>query len=311
MKGSAVSTLCPKRGFALMRDTVGKWIGVPVTCNNWGCAGCRQRNRARIAEMVQYSTTIVGPLYFISVTYEAVRRATPDAKVVMVNWRNLLKRLKRNNPERYQKMAWFRVIELTKAGVPHLHLLVGNLGLIPLVDCRPKHLRKKYNRRDIENGCVRGCLTHEWCSEWLGVTSDSFVCFAEAVYSPGGAGYYLTKYMLKSFEEREAYAVLGFTRRYDTSQNWPRPKVSYVGTALKLWTATRFINQQGIWALSKDVQDNYVRRAETHHLTRRVGKRSAVDFVNGKRNARLARKLKGRLQNEDNKEIDSGRNGSG
>jgi len=90
------------------------------------------------------------------------------------------------------------VIELTQIGQPHLHVVATG------VDGKAS------------------ALESEAREAWYAVTGDSYIVDVRPIRSVYGIGWYLGKYLLKGFHDREEMVQLGFIRRWSASRNWPR-----------------------------------------------------------------------------------------
>jgi hypothetical protein len=128
-------------------------------------------------------------------------------------------------------MPWLRVVELTKKGQAHLHILFGNVE--HRVRCWTKDEYKLMGKRawgtwfrSKERWETCDCLTHRMSRHWYALTGDSWVVFGEPVTGAETAGKYLSKYMAKDMPHSRDYGqmmdILGFSRRWSCSQDWPR-----------------------------------------------------------------------------------------
>lgn len=58
---------------------------------------------------------------------------------------------------------------------------------------------------------------------------------AQELYAPTGAAEYVTKYLTKSYDDREKLKDLGFERRYSTSRGWAPARRRLQGTIDEDW----------------------------------------------------------------------------
>jgi len=95
----------------------------------------------------------------------------------------------------------------------------------------------------VESGCL--CVSHVASRAWLAATGDSYVVWAEHVYSAAGAGSYLGKYLVKSFGTRCRLKELGYERRFVCSRNWPSPgPLKMRGTVMETWDSVRWSKKE-------------------------------------------------------------------
>ncbi len=157
----------------------------------------------------------LGRCTFTTVTYQADTARLENAQCVSKDWQALLRRLKKHQPE-IAKMKWLRVMELTKRGIPHHHLVMGPVPPEMQIACWVGKLQAPafLENRDC------GCVAHRISLEWEAVTGDSWVVHTTPVTGGKGAGGYMAKYLQKDFDgERSKY--LGMVRRWSNSRGWP------------------------------------------------------------------------------------------
>lgn len=93
---------------------------VPATCRRWSCDDCGKRNAKKLAARI----AVAGADRFITLT----ARAQPGRDLqdfldeLNAAWRDLWKRILRRFEG--QELGYVKVVELTKAGTPHLHIAV-------------------------------------------------------------------------------------------------------------------------------------------------------------------------------------------
>ena len=195
--------------------------------------------------------------YFITVTYKASQeRSTGTASSVAADWRELLRRL---SPI-YPNLKWFKVMELTKKKIPHLHLLVNGLGK-QQASCQGKmHPWKKAWL--LEKDC--NCLEHVWGREWHRVTGDSYIVAVRAIWEARGAVNYMAKYLQKTFDLREDMEARGWIRRYSCSRNWPRSMAHIKGEG-------RWFKSEAVRGHQSDVLLGKMPDSSDHPLLKKEG----------------------------------------
>jgi len=185
--------------------------------------------QARVAIGVTELSTS-GLCLLITLTYKMVGEAV-DAQSAKKDYRELWRRL-RKRPD-WQNVSWLKVVELTKRGQPHFHLIAGALPRTRTVCCIGKGLRRKFAERwfeRLESGC--DCIAHELSALWLDITGDSWMVHAVEAWSGNGAGRYLGKYLSKQAQYRDVLESLGFKRRFTTSRNWPGYRIMLKGAKM-------------------------------------------------------------------------------
>jgi len=213
--------ICPRWGYVNLTTKSGSTYTVKTICKTWGCPVCRFKRASYVKAMMERGILMGGFFYLITLTLRAEERDKHLADFVSVAWTRLLRLLKRSYPE----LMWFRVVEATKKGTPHLHVIMGGMG--KRRDGKSTHGRyPPYSEAFIrDRSCV--CLLHEVGFIWWEAT-NAFVVDVEQIYNPAGAVRYLAKYLVKGFLDRQSLEDLGYSRRYSMSRNWPR------GEALRL-----------------------------------------------------------------------------
>ena len=208
---------CPREG-TIWLSTGTDAVRKATRCKTWTCKSCRSSVAALVRLRLEHHVSMVTPCFFITLTValndgsqlstKAARnlpmskskkwRRVPGAKEnavgVSVLWARFLFKLSRRL--RPRTLAWFRVVELTKKGQPHLHLLMTGLETL-----RP---------------FIRDTIR----ADWLWATGDSYVVDVQEVYDANGAVQYLSKYIEKSFGLRSRMEEIGFRRRFSRSRSW-------------------------------------------------------------------------------------------
>lgn len=186
----------------------------------------------------------LGPCAFITVTYR-VASDTPlrNAASVAKDWRALWRKWKYSEPN---QLHWLRVIELTKKGQPHLHVIVG-----PTVS----RIRCYGSTFDVQTFKKRfyscDCLSHRLSRMWWATTGDSWIVHAVPVAGARGAARYLAKYLTK----QESFAPLlaaGFSRRWSRSRGFPAGGRLRLRTSIEEnWRRTE-ISHRYAWSVRKE-----------------------------------------------------------
>jgi len=203
---------------------------MPTTCKTWSCPSCQPALLALFRARLEIGASRLGRCAFMTVTYRSTKRSTRTSRSELTadasakDWRALFRRHKRSGT---LPRAWFRVTELTKAGVPHHHLLVGPVEG-PISCYGSTFVVRKY--RKAMDHCA--CLSHVWARHWYAVTGDSFIVHARPILGPNAVAWYMAKYLPKTFRDRDALTDRGFKRRWSSSRSWPG------GGRLRLWTTT-------------------------------------------------------------------------
>lgn len=225
--GAASSSECPRKGSILLERRRGGGVTiVRTTCNSWRCLGCRDRNINRFKAMVTTGASTLGRCAFITITYKAGAARLRDAECVAKDWRALWRQLHRYQPWT-KKLQWVRVMEMTKRGTPHFHLIAGPIDEPRRINCWGSSLEiRRYNERFASCQCV----AHSFARSWRRVQRDeSYLVHAIPVRGSGRAcGSYMAKYMSKAFPWPGA---AGMQRKYSKSRGWPsEPRARLQGT---------------------------------------------------------------------------------
>lgn len=281
-KGGALSSECPRKGSMLMEDWQDRRYLVNTVCNSWRCLGCRERNRNRFKAMVAFGCSSLGRSCFITITYKAGVARLEDAGCVAKDWKALWRLLKKSALD-LAKSPWLRVMELTKEGTPHFHVLMGLSGDREVRCWGASFDVKRYVARLASCDCVAHVVGRAWAQVQLG---ESYIVHATPVKSSWGAGGYLAKYMEKDFAEERA-KTLGMARRWSTSRSWPREPRARLeqSLALKGWkrTSWRGGHVQGLDSHPEEhfpgVSFELGKRKETEGQRKRKSKASARRLV--------------------------------
>lgn len=286
---------CPRWGWVELSTDLRTYV-VETLCKTWSCVVCRDKLKSLIKMRMEYGCLILGKSYLITLTLkEGGDSILKDANYVRKAWTALLRRLKKRSPN----LTWFRVIETTKKGIPHLHLIVGGLTSMRKDSCITDKNRRPYSLKWIRSLCRTECLVHEWGSAWSEVT-DSFVVDAKEIYNVPGAARYLAKYLSKGFDERQRLIDLGFERRWSCARNWPREeKVQLRGTREGAWTKVAMVERSH----RRSYMERRAKMSQGDRLCESVGDKLGLSL------RKEARKKSGEFRIEKLKKVVSGSDG--
>lgn len=219
-------TKCPRWHYISLVSKDDQRYSIETRCKSWSCRVCRKIKMNEVRTKMEYGCLTVGRFYLITVTGKPEDQWTTSADSAGKALAELLRRLKVTYPRKYKKMKWFKIVELTKQGIPHFHMILGNLGInddgeVPVDSCvkKDKSGNKMYSMRWLRRHCR--CISHDWSKMWFELTGMSFIVDVVEGYNVGGSVAYLIKYLEKSFLHRRELMELGFERRYSSSRNWP------------------------------------------------------------------------------------------
>jgi hypothetical protein len=134
------STKCPTG--TLVGSSDGATIIVAAKCKRWSCNECGPRKARLLAKRIRSTPA----RRFITLTAQPIRGESPQETLDRLSrgWRLIWKRLKREQGEKAR--GYVRIVELTKAGRPHLHIAV---------DCAyVRQSRLSYFAREVGIGSV-------------------------------------------------------------------------------------------------------------------------------------------------------------
>ncbi len=220
-KGAASSGVCPRAGWIILAapdHTVG---GYPTNCKTWRCLSCRNRVLSLLRDRIEYGASLIHtPLWFITVTFATGSLLRRDAKSVEKAFRAWCALLRKP----YPNLKWFKVVEWTKRGQAHLHLIVGGLderrnNCIARWDKRTRGKRLLQECHAVWN--QRVCREHQISYLWRNATKDSYIVHSTPVAGPRGIAAYMGKYITKEMPKWRARASAGFRRRWSSSASWP------------------------------------------------------------------------------------------
>ena len=248
--------------------------------------------------IIQYGASALAQSWFITLTYDANQESARAAAVsVNKDFRRLLLSLKKDNPH----LTWFRMMELTKEGIPHFHLIVGNLrnggpsADRPLVAGQLQNFSQNLKVRCstprdadwVNKPCPKNCIQHEWGKAWTKITG-SYIVGVRRTTSPHKAASYMAKYLTKGLLHREALETLGFKRKWSCSRNWPRPTPTrLIGSVDGAWTKVERIN----WGVAQALVSAVLARSIDHPLVSLVGDPIVMEWQEASIKQRTFRKL--------------------
>jgi len=159
--------------------------GRKLRCRSWSCDDCRPLRLDQLRQLALAGR----PSTFITLTANIRAFETPDeAAVTLVKaWRSFVQRYNRAHPT--NRMAYLCVIEQTKRGWPHIHIL-ARCGYIP--------------QKELSN--------------FMGEHARSPIVDIRRVHRLDHAAAYVSKYVSKGPERFEG------TKRYWCTQSWTTEK---------------------------------------------------------------------------------------
>lgn len=236
---------CPRRGLITLRPA---WIDapdeflepleVPTCCKTWTCNVCQKKLSAYVRMVAEYGLLTAAHSEFTTLTFAlpstSTKTRTPkrlprnkrknsrlpryfsdsleNAASVASAWARFLSKLSPSLPD----LSWMKVIEMTTAHQPHLHLLITSSEPIPA--------RWRYE------------VTIWWYWATFG---SSWITDSSPVANAHKTAAYIAKYLAKSFSTRRDLEASGFGRRYSRSRSWPVERIRMLGTLYKMWAPTR------------------------------------------------------------------------
>ncbi len=285
--GAASTSLCPRRGIAILTPRDSDPLIIETNCKTWGCHSCRDRKLNLIRQMITYGLkSSATKAYLISYTYSAPgsrREKTTDAvhaPRAKKDWRALLRALRRH--DQLNKVQMFRVTELTRRLQIHHHTVMtgftseyrdGNCGRDPDWTVHPRP----------DCTCLRCTLSRIWRK----ITVSSHIVDVREIHHQEGIATYLTSYLKKQMygKKRDIMEQRGFIRRFTKTNGWLSSiQVVTRGTDEKAWLAHGFEYGHRHAA--------YARQCEDHPLLERIGTPLALQMINESKRRRYANALK-------------------
>lgn len=110
-------SLCTE--WSIVKHLPDKRRAKPLYCRSWNCETCRPRRKRQLMALCAAGS----PSRFITLTVNPRIGSDPHGRLLLLSaaWRNCLKRLRRARPN--VDMSYLAIVEETKAGEPHLHIL--------------------------------------------------------------------------------------------------------------------------------------------------------------------------------------------
>lgn len=291
---------CSSSGVVKLVDGDGEIYWLPTICKTWKCSTCQRKLLALIQARMQYGMERLGRCLFITVTYvmdgdASLRYAESVASDLKELWKALKKR------ERWRKLAYVRVPELTRKGQVHVHMIVGGVPTGTPSCRRKKEPLKEWKERGCSVRPVGGlCLQHEVSGVWLGITGDAFVVDVSVVRSGPKTASYITGYIRKDFIGHKALEARGFTRRYAFSRNWPScGRMELAKTLGDEWKSVTQYPRHYVKRVMPDVQTHVTKGGDVDRLEK-VGKNVVHEVFGDPEVSRMKRAMK------QVKEIDDG-----
>ena len=212
--GLATSSECYRPGKVYLVSNAGEFGVMPTTCKTWRCKGCRDRMISLFKARVSIGCSSLGRCAFITGTYKADVPQRSGVEYVAKDWKALWRLL----PNEKKSLKWLRVMEVTKRGTPHWHMVAGPIPDEQEVRCFGGKLNAAAFLSRMDD-CR--CVSHTFARAWFKVTHDSFVVYATPVVGAEGAGAYMAKYLAKTFGSEDRHKALGMKRRWSSSRGWP------------------------------------------------------------------------------------------
>lgn len=111
-------TLC--REWSLVKLTALERRCKPLYCRSWNCEHCRPKRKAQLLALAASGE----PNRFLTLTVNPRIGTSPEHRLKLLShaWKVLVKRLRRTHGK--HAIDYLAVVEQTKAGEPHLHILL-------------------------------------------------------------------------------------------------------------------------------------------------------------------------------------------
>lgn len=272
-KGFAGSSECPRAGSMLLENSMENRMIVNTSCNTWRCVSCRDRNLRRFKAMVSFGCSVLERSMLITITYAADSKRLGAVGCVTRDWQAFWRIVHKDYP---QTKSWglLRVMELTKKGIPHFHVIAGKVVDSETMRCYGTTLPKRFFGPAFEE-CE--CWSHRLSRVWRRVQAgESYIVHTIPVASARGAGAYLGKYLGKELDADRG-ASLGMVRRYSANSLWPREKRS------RLMTGDHNPWRRAVWkggkVYTEDMEMCDFERRRTDRQVRKARKDAAARFL--------------------------------
>lgn len=172
--------MCQRNGVVVKKQ--GSRVTIyPVRCKSWSCPDCKQY-RARLLRAQAYEGK---PNRFVTLTVNPHNFETPEERCrqMTLAWRDFVREWRRTHGG--ARIEYMYVIEATKRGEPHMHILV----------------RSDY-------------IPQDELSAWMGERTGAPVVTIERPRTVRGVAKYVTKYVTKDLHQFEG------SKRYFRSRGW-------------------------------------------------------------------------------------------
>ena len=199
-----ISRPCPNGTILLEHPQAMKPL--PAMCGSWRCSGCGPRKARRLRKRLLLTT----PTRLITLTLRPDPAMTASQQLAVANrsWSILWRRYRRKFGPR--AVGYAKIVELTKAGTPHLHILAE----MPFIHAR--------------------ALSADWQR-----LTGAFIVDVRRVKSQRGVAIYLSSYLTKALNVPEGMrkwsAARGFVPPYPPQELEPgeiAPSARYVHALL-------------------------------------------------------------------------------
>lgn len=198
--------------FSIVKNDPDAAEAATLKCRRWSCNQCRLIRQAEVRALCRAGN----PSLMVTLTAAPDPEKTPDQQAVELvrAWRLIVKRHARKFKS--AKIAYLAVVEATKRGQPHLHILT----------------REKF-------------IDHAWLKEMMADITGSFVVWLTRLKSARGGAWYVSKYLGKDPHHYEG------CKRYWTARDWIEDRAEWDEKHQKqpgMWART----MRGIHAIVDD-----------------------------------------------------------
>jgi len=187
-------TLCASE--SLVNRTPEGGRAVSLFCRSWNCETCAPRRKKQLQAIAAHGA----PTKFLTLTIRPVIGRTPNEELTLLHsaWRIIAKRWARRVKKK--SVPYIAFVEATKAGHPHLHIL----------------LRAPY-------------LDTNKISQWMDELANSPIVKISEVKSKGHAASYVAKYAGKAPGKFGTHKRYWASRDYDLGKDETKKKGSGAG----------------------------------------------------------------------------------
>ena len=191
---------------------------ITLWCRSWSCPDCAPKRRARLKRQAMSGK----PTKFVTLTIkeDAAKSVEEQALLLSDAFRKLIKRWRRHKPG--QEVEFCAVFEPTKAGRPHLHVM----------------LRAPYTRQD-------------WLSRQMKDLLDSPIVDIRAITDRRKVARYVAKYITKSNVRFGSAKRYWFSPKYQLDEKPHRDPGDEWGSGWRVW-------QSPLWAIAEELKNLYL-----------------------------------------------------